>query len=340
MKKKYIYYPLIYLFILFLVDKVFLLDYFQKEFLQDGNVIYYRQRHLLFERMKKEVPKDPRKLAVAFGDSRAYAFSEKLLTNDYKKDWTVYNFSGPQAPPIYAFYWFEKMIQNNIKPDLVIFTISPEGFYDALRLVHQPVLRLGVDEEFVKRHWNDIPKEDRREYIIDKLIAFRSIEFDYKLFMSRLKEGELDQYDPEKNSHMAILNLFKGEQLAYTALVNDYKRLNKDARRMRKLYFSNFEVDQTQFTFTEKLLKLAKEHGITVFVTWPKVYKELRKEYEKEKIRVVWQGKLKKLVQKYGMNFYNFNKITDCDLFYDASHQSNLCFEEQINFLIEEYGKL
>ncbi|MCB1191229.1 MAG: DUF1574 domain-containing protein [Leptospiraceae bacterium] len=340
MKKKYIYYPILYILAFFLLDKIFLLDYFQKEFLQTGNVVYYRQRHLLFERMKKAIPKDSRNLAVAFGDSRAYAFSERLLSNENKKKWMVYNFSAPQAPPIYAYYWFEKMIQNKVFPSLVIFTISPEGFTDSLRLVHSPVLRLGVDKEFINKYWELFPEDDRHEYILDKLIALRSVEVDYKLMLSRLKNGELNQYDPSKNAYMAILNLYKGEQLAYTAFVNDIPRLESDSLRMRKLYFSNYKVDKTQFVFTEKLLELAQKNGVTVFVTWPKVYKELRKEYEKEKVKVVWQGELKQLVGKYGMKFYNFNEITKCDLFYDASHQSNLCFKEQINFLVEEYQKV
>jgi len=45
------------------------------------------------------------------------------------------------------------------------------------------------------------------------------------------------------------------------------------------------------------------------------------------------------LAEKYGMKAYDFNKIGNCELYYDASHQSAFCYYEYIHYLIDEMEK-
>lgn len=338
-KRFYIYYPVLFLIALFIIDKFFSISFFKTDFLQTGNVVYYKHREILLDKLKNE--NNNKDLIVAFGDSRAYSYSSLAFDSNplRKKKWNVYNFSAPQAVSAYSFYIFRKMIQSGVKPRFVFLAVSPEGFDDSKKLMFKPFIRFSADPEFISKYWKNIPREDKYEYLLDRLIVYRSLELDFKLLLSRIKSGNINQYNPKLNREMMILNLYNGEQLAYTAFQNDDKRLKKDSLRMKNIYFSNFQIYETQFFFIEEMMKLAKENGVVINLLWPKVYFEYRKIYEELDLRKNWWTKLESMSLKYGMKSYDFNEISKCDLFYDASHQSSLCYNEQLNFLVDEFEK-
>lgn len=336
----YLYYPIFFFLVLFVIDKIFTIDYFKNNFLQTGNIIYYKHRPILFEKLKADT--SGKKLLLAFGDSRAYAYSELAFekNKDRREKYTIYNFSGPQAVPAYTLFWLEKIVEAKLHPEFLFFVVSPEGFDDAKSLMHDPFLRMGANDEFVVKYWKNIPPDDRQQYILDKLIAFRKLEFNYKLLLERIKTGKLKEYDVQSNSELPLLDISKGSQLAYMAFVNDEKRLEADALRMKNIYLgSNFKLNETQFFFTEKVLELAQKNDIQVYLIWPRVYKTYRKEYEKLKIKETFGKKMTELAAKYGMHFFDLNSISDCDEFYDASHQSVSCYGKNVNFFIDEFEK-
>ncbi|MCE9500232.1 MAG: DUF1574 domain-containing protein [Leptospira sp.] len=339
--KAFIYYPVIFLIFLFFIDKIFTLSFFKERFLQSGNVIYYKQRKILFKRLEEDFRKTKKNIAIAFGDSRAYSISEFAFSGrpSRKEKWSVYNFSAAQAVPAYSYFLFEKMVSAGIKPGIVFFVVSPEGFDDSKRFMFKPFLRLGADDEFVIKYWKEIPLDDRKEYLLDKLIAYRGVEMDFKLLLSRLSKNSMDQYNPAFNKEMLILNLYKGEQLAYTTLANDTERLNNDSIRMRNVYFSRFRIDDTQFNFIEKFLILAKANNVPVFLIWPKVFGGYRKIYEDLGLEEKWWKRMISLSGKYSAKTFNLNDISGCNLFYDASHQSATCYNEQLNMLLDEFEK-
>ena len=334
MKNSYIYKPFVFLLIVFALDKIFLLEYFQKEFLQTGNVVHYRHREMLLKRLQER--KNDKKLIVAFGDSRAYAFSDLALKPEQKKKYEIYNFSAPQAVPAYSFYMFRKMIKSGVVPDQIYFVISPEGFDDSKRLFHSPFLRLGADNEFIDSYRQYIPDEDYHRFLLDRLIAVRSVEFNLKLFIDRLAKGEMDQYDPDYSQLMMILNIYKGETLAYNTYVNDVPALERNSLQLKSIYLSGFNVHDTQFYFIEEMFRLAQENNVKIYAIWPKVYKDYREEIYKLGLREKWWNRIVDLTIKYGMKTVDFNKGFACDLFYDASHQSIQCVKEQVDYLMKQ----
>lgn len=106
---------------------------------------------------------------------------------------------------------------------------------------------------------------------------------------------------------------------------------------MAGIYFYNFQVHDTQFFFTEEILKLARENEVKVVLVWPRVHMEYRKEYNNRKTVDTWEKRLIALTEKYKMVYVNLNRESNCDIFYDASHQSSLCFPEQASYLLEKY---
>lgn len=258
MKKIYIYYPILFLGFVFCLDKVFTLEYFQKNFIQAGNTVYYTQRKSLFEKLIRDKDLEVKSLALAFGDSRAYPYSSMGIEQKLQKDWVLYNFSGPQAVPAYGLYWFEKIIKQGLKPKLVFYVVSPEGFDDTKGIFYDPFLKYGADDDFLLKYMDQISFEDRKKLFLDRLFAVRRINPDLKLFIKRFQEKKLSEYDSAFNTDYMVLNLKRGEQFAYTTFVNDPDRLEKDAVRIRNLYLSTFILGTTQFLFCRTISEIGK----------------------------------------------------------------------------------
>ncbi|TGK05593.1 DUF1574 domain-containing protein [Leptospira langatensis] len=340
MKKKFIYIPFLFLLLVFFADKIFTLDFFQTSFYQEGNPVYYAQRKHLFQRMRSDSSLGKKELALAFGDSRAYPYSSKTLPSDIAENWTVYNFSGPQAVPAYGFYWFQKILEAGIKPKVVFYVISPEGFDDSKGLLYDPFLRLGADDPFIAKYWGRFSTGDRFDIIKQKLFSIRKVKPGFKLFWNRLTSDKLNLYSPESNHENLILELGNGEQLAYASASNNPSKLEKDALRLKSLYLSGFELGETEFFFVEEFLKLSKENGIKTYLIWPKVYPGYRVGYYELGLEKTWWPRIQELAMKYGASAADMNTLSACDTYYDASHQSVLCILEQSKILMDDfYGR-
>ncbi|WCL50922.1 DUF1574 domain-containing protein [Leptospira sp. GIMC2001] len=340
--KKFLLYPVYFLLVLFIIDKIFLIDFFRKDFIQPGNAMFYFQRNQLQERIKNDpsLEKGNKKLAVALGDSRAYPFSEPGLSEKEKDNWIIYNFSSPQAVPMYSLMRYERLIEDGIVPDLLYVAISPESFDDSKGAIYDPFMRLGMDEKFKKDYWDLIPWSARYDYILGKVFAFYGLKLDFKMLLDRYKYNRMSDYNPEFNEEVMILNLGKGEYLGYATFANNESKLKKDAIRIKNIYLNRFVVDDTQFLFIEKLLALAEKKGTKVFLVWPRVYIDYRESYRELGLDKHWWGKIKSLANEYKAQAIDFNVESSCDIFNDASHQSIQCFTEQMNYIFDRYSEL
>jgi len=339
--KKFLLTPILFLILIFALDKIFLLDYFQTKFIQPGNPIFYLHRKILMNRMLENpsVRDKSKKVAIALGDSRAYPFSEPGLPEQEKKNWQIYNFAAPQAVPMYAFMQYERMVESGFVPDMIYFAVSPEAFNDSKGMIYDPFMRLGMDDKFYKDYSELIPWEDRYKYFVGKAIVFKSMQIEFKTFIDRFKSKRMREYDPDFNEDMMVLNLGKGEYLGYATLANNDKKLKKDASRIKSIYLSNFQIHDTQFIFVEKLLQLAQVNGTKVFLVWPRVYADYRSAYHELGLEKDWWNKIEVLSKKYQATAIDFNKQSSCDFFNDASHQSIQCFIEQMDFIFKRYNE-
>jgi hypothetical protein len=333
--------PILLILLILLIDKFFLLEVFHKEFLQTGNQIYYKHREHLIQRLKTDSKKSEKKIILALGDSRAYSYSDLAFFDkpERKNNYSIYNFSAPQAVPAYSLYILEKIVKDDIKIDSIFLSLSPEGFDDNKRLISSPFLRLGSDDEFFLKYYNYIPFEDRYEFLLDKVFTMRKIEFNFSLFWNRFTKKELSQYKKMYNKEFMILDLYKGEQLAYTTFENDIPKLQKDSIRMSNIYFYNYTIHPTQFKFVEEILIITKEKGIQTNLIFPRVYVDYRKNFNKYSIYPNWWNKIVEMANKYNAKSFDFNEESNCDMFYDASHQSTLCYYQQINGMMDVLNK-
>lgn len=333
-EKRFLLYPVFFIVLVIFLDKIFLLEFFQERFLQKGNPVFYLHRKLLFGELKNNpaISEGTKKLALVLGDSRSYPFANVGLSVSDQKIWDIYNFSGPQAVPMYSLYWLERILEAGINPRMIVLSLSPEAFDDSKGMIYDPFLRLGSDEKFRTKYWDRIPFEDRYSFYMDRLFVFRSIQFDYKLFFNRLKSKTFHEYHPDTNEDMMILKMGKGEYLAYGAFANVDSKLKKDAIRIQGIYLNKFSLDETQFFFVEKIMELAKKNNSRLVVVWPRVYKEYRKYYYDLDLESRWWNRIETMAKRYDAVPMNFNddRVGTCDLFNDASHQSVHCFQKII----------
>lgn len=328
----------LFLFIFF-VDKIFLLPVFHHDFLQAGNSVFYYQRKVLVDRLLADKEAQEKKLALVFGDSRSYPFSELGIPEPYKKTWTLYNFSSPQGIPMNSYIQLKELLEKGVTPEFVILSLSPEAFDDNKGFILSPFLRMGCDKECLDIVWKDIPLKEKWTYFLDKLFVIRSMELNLSLFSSRLKQGKLKEYNPKYNQEFQLINFSKGEYLMYGVQSNPIEKIKKDTIRIGSLYMSTYTLGESQKPYVEAFLDLTRKNKIKTLVLWPKVYSDYYKYYEKFHIKEVWWEPIELLTASYGAHTLNWNKEGTCDLFNDASHQSAFCFIDQMKDIWVSYAE-
>ncbi|MCW7472644.1 hypothetical protein CH369_08565 [Leptospira levettii] len=328
--KPFLFYPVVLFLFIFVIDKIFLLPIFHDEFLQAGNSVFYFQRKVLKDRLLKDPDLKEKKLTLVFGDSRSYPFSEIGIPEPYKKNWTLYNFSSPQGIPMNSYIQFQEILESGVTPDFVILSLSPEAFDDSKGFILSPFLRMGCDSNCIETVWEDVPFKEKWDYLLDRVFAIRSIEFNLSLFTSRLKQGKLKEYKSSHNKEFQLINYTKGEYLMYGVQSNPIEKIKNDTIRIGNLYMRSYSIGSSQFPYVEKILKITKEKKIKTLVLWPKVFPDYYSYYEKFHIKEVWWNKVETLAKKYDVNTLNWNTPNTCDLFNDASHQSAFCFVDQM----------
>ncbi|TGM48304.1 DUF1574 domain-containing protein [Leptospira biflexa] len=337
--KPFLFYPVVLFLFIFLVDKIFLLPIFHDEFLQAGNSVFYFQRKVLKERLLRDPDLKEKKLALVFGDSRSYPFSELGIPEPHKKDWSLYNFSSPQGIPMNSFIQFQEILKSGVTPNFVILSLSPEAFDDSKGFILSPFLRMGCDKNCIETVWEDVPSKEKWYYFLDHVFAIRSVEFNLSLFSSRLKQGKLREYKSAYNQEYQLINFTKGEYLMYGVHENPIEKIKNDTVRIGNLYMRSFVLGKSQLPYVEAFLKLTKEKNIKTLVIWPKVFPGYYSYYEKFQVKEVWWNPIEVMAKQYGASSLNWNQPNTCDLFNDASHQSALCFVDQMKEIWIKYAE-
>ncbi|MCB1326038.1 MAG: DUF1574 family protein [Spirochaetales bacterium] len=196
LRAPYLLYPVLFLGLVFLLDKVFLIPEVRDNFIQPGGMLYYRQRDLQINRLHNALPELPadRRVAVVFGDSRSFAIGD--MTNvplleegpDFRS-WIIYNFAGPQAVPAYHTYLAERIFQGPQRPGYAIVGISPDAFNRRAGIFGSPVMTFGLSREFIERYWSQVPAQDRATYTGSRRFALTGMNFSFRGFWERLRGG-------------------------------------------------------------------------------------------------------------------------------------------------------
>lgn len=206
-KAKYLLIPVLFLAVLFVLDKIFLLPVVRNRFIQPGGMIYYKQRELQVGTLKRLLKKEKieNKTVVIMGDSRSLSLGELTLLGSKKMqnkygDFNIFNFSSPQALPAYYAYLTEKIFHGISRPKYLIIGISPDSLNRNAGIMLKPVMSYGLSPGFIKKYHSMIAKSDREGYENSKRFALAGLGFSIKTLRNRLNGGF------GKSNNKALLN--------------------------------------------------------------------------------------------------------------------------------------
>ncbi len=222
LRAPYLLTPVLALALFLAVDKLFLLPEVRENFIQPGGMLYYRQRAEQIRRVHAELPALAPGLnaAVVFGDSRSFALGQLMARSTYararlKTGWRIYNFAGPQAVPAYHAYLAERLFQGVERPGYLILGLSPDGFNRNAGILGDPVLKFGVDADFIERHRSLIPARDYAVYQDSRRFALMGLNFSVKALYRRIR-GELqdDLAPPTLAEQLQVQAMMKDWEIA------------------------------------------------------------------------------------------------------------------------------
>lgn len=321
-KKLYIFFFPILILIIFLIDKIFLIEEVRDHFIQPGGMLYYRQRKeqlkILEDKIKKDKLNKENQIIIVLGDSRSFGIGTDLAKAIQLNDFSIWNFAGPQAVPAYYLFVAEKIFEY-AKPDYFYIGISPDAFNRNSGIFAIPVLAYGVDESFIDKYKEFIPEKDFKRYQNTRKYALAGLQFSFKTLILRIKgtfftknleeflknyniqydklsleekkifqtlysfrEEDLNFYVYKKSPQRTLLNYTQGAQYAWFGKMSD-KELKKETEKIKNLYLNNFVISYEQILFLKFLLELIKNNNAKAILFFPKVNPYLLDLYKQTK---------------------------------------------------------
>ena len=344
-------FPLIPLLTAFCFDKVFFIGDLPYYFLNTASFVNYEHKEELIFEMKEYLSRPDRKKVLAlFGNSRTTPFSNKYIETKYP-DWILYNFSVPGGTSDYFYYLMEKFQKNNIRPDHIIFTVTPQGFNSASRIQMDEVMVYALPPSFVLRNIAHFSIDDVTNYIAKKLFLGYRNKPQIPVIIRRTKNNSFEKEILKKfinDSRIALHESRGSVSLGEHEPEIDPVKMKINADDIFKNFLSPFKYSESQHNFMEQGLKISSEMKIPSTLLWARVSPDLRQiknatefiktdDGRKITIREAWLPHQIALAEKYGVKFLdlNFEKQFSCDKFYDASHMAGICFDEFTDYLFE-----
>lgn len=206
LRNKYLTVPVLFVAVLFVLDKLFLLPEVRDAFIQPGGMIYYRQRQEQLKTLRARACAPDRKdrLAVVLGDSRSFALGQDMIRQERHRDVSIFNFAGPQAIPVYHLYLAERMLRGECRPDFILLGLAPDAMNQASPVFVSPNLNFGVDEAFVNAHRTFIPDDVYASYRNTRRFALAGLGFNLNEFLERI-QGSLTAEKTEFGAEIMLL---------------------------------------------------------------------------------------------------------------------------------------
>lgn len=348
-RNRYLVYPVLFVAFFFALDKIFLLPEVRDNFIQPGGMIYYRQRQEQLKKFKAlacQAERD-RRLVAVLGDSRSFALGQDMIKEERHRDIDLFNFSGPQAIPVYHLYIAEKLLQGGCLPDAILLGVAPDTMNQNSPVFVSPNLNFGVDARFIERYRTLIPTDVYDSYRGTRRFALAGLGFSLNEFLARVQgslaaektefgaeiallEGTLGRgeggarrallegilrsslknltlYRFDQSQHRLVLDATRGAQYSWFGSMDDAE-LQEETRRLREFYLSRFAPSAEQMYFYERLLERAAEARVPVHVFWPRVNPHLRKVYAGEKqITNLWRA-MQRVAAKHDASSIDLNR--------------------------------
>ncbi|MCS7205282.1 MAG: DUF1574 domain-containing protein [Leptospiraceae bacterium] len=340
MKKHLVaYFPLGIVFLLFLLDKIFLIKEIQFLTQKDPTFLYYQYKEELIQKLSHSEPK--KKNLVVMGSSRFMFFDYQEFKKNFP-DWELYNFSVPVNSPAYYLYIVEKILDASSKIDFVVLETDPFQFNEYSPGFRRSNLPYTFDFSFVIRYFSLFERDEVSAFLGYNLFAGKRYPPDIYVLWQRLKNPQepiyqflyqVDRFQRENqgcglppilNKEWYMRDLAEMEISAYGNILWLYK---------------NYSFSKRQWEFFQRTIELIEKNNITYLLVKPPVspvMEEMLQQMEQtQKATQIWKEKMQTFLEKSQLMDFSSNTRFFCNTFFDATHMSIECY----HFVLEEILK-
>lgn len=188
MKHKFLF-PTLLFGLLFLLDKAFLIKKIQLLTQKDATFLYYQYKPELLKKVKETYQNKKQKILILIGSSRLM-FVDYFEFKKIYPEWEMFNFSVPVNSPAYYLFTIEKILDEQVKPDLVILETDPYQFNEFSPGFRKSNLPYSFDLGFVIKNFELFEREEVSEFLGYLLFAGKTYPPDILIFLERIRNPE------------------------------------------------------------------------------------------------------------------------------------------------------
>lgn len=357
-RKLYLLFPVLVFAAAFGFDKLFYIADVEDLFLRTASFINYDHKEDLLDELEEYLRQPQRRrVMVMFGNSRTMSFDNAYIESK-SPDWILFNFSVPGGNSDYYAYFMERFAARGVRPDMIYFAVSPQGYNEAPKVAMDEVMLNGLSLGFVVRNYQRFSVSDLSNYAAKKLFWNYQYRPKVSVALKKLQNNwkHLRGFRQLRVWSYYQLLMGRGSVLYATEAdarpKQDLDFLEKTAESTWRDFFSTYRQSEDMFVFTERFLAIAQSMQVPVGLVWAKVGPPLREMKNTRQVgtdargrpltvRQMWEPRMRKLAGKYSATFLdmNYSPAIKCDLFYDASHLAGACFRDFADYLLSHASK-
>ncbi|GBF51831.1 hypothetical protein LPTSP4_33690 [Leptospira ryugenii] len=330
------------LLFLFGIDSIFRIPYVQLLTKLDLTPINYKAKSDLLDQLietQTSRGKGNKKLMIILGSSRLLYFDADDLRAFYP-DWEIYNLSSAVTTPAYYDYNLYRLLEANIKPDLVLLETDPNQF-NQNSIFKISNLTFSFDLPYVLKNLDLFGKEHLSFFLGRRLFAIGT----YKPYLDQIWRnsqnenlaGFLDMRD-KTYQHLLSKN---GHGLSpidhYTE--KDSNVLELTSHRTLDWLFSSYQPSKMQFGFFTQLMERLKEAKVRTIIIWPSSSRNFEMLMEKQRIVEEWEKNVDTIATEYGSPVLKLKQDPNysCSAFADGGHIAKECYHSLMRAVLLEY---
>ncbi|GIX41019.1 MAG: hypothetical protein KatS3mg129_0752 [Leptospiraceae bacterium] len=345
---KIAYIPLFLFFIVFILDKIFLIKKIQLLTQKDATFLYYQYKETLLNQLEKfyQNNKENKKILIIIGSSRLMFVDYKEFKKIYP-EWEMYNFSVPVNSPAYYLYIIEKIIQRNIKPDLVLLESDLFQFNEYSPGFKKSNLPYTFDLSFVLRNFNLFERDEVSEFLGYYLFAGKKYPPDLYVLWKRITNPDdkilyiyikTEEYQKENNGCGLAAVPFR------EWYIRDLSEIEISSMGTKSWLYKNYKESERQWTFFRKTIHLLNEFQILYIIIKPQVSPIMEEILQNDPIiqnaYKNWQLKINKIIPHKQWIDFTKSETFYCNTFVDGTHMSKECYDPMLYEVMNLYNNL
>lgn len=354
--------PGLLLLAFFLVDKLFLLRTVRIHTQKDPTSLYYEYKYELLEKLALEFSPEsarerkeaaerakesgqiarPHRALVVIGSSRLLFFDYDTFRRNHP-EWEVYNFSVPVNSPAYYAYILERIYESGVRPDYLILESDPFQFNEFSPGFRRSNLQYSFDLRFILSNFDRFDRDDVSAFLGRWLFAGMKYP-PHPDRLSMLINGndrllplfiETDRYTRETNgcgfSPIPVPGWFE----------KDFATLAISSEGTKGWLYGNYTESETQWSFFESALALAREHETPLLVIRPQVSRPMQRQLEEDE-RIAfytesWRKRLDKARARAPFLDLSAGEPFYCNAFVDGAHMAMECYDPVLDEAMKRY---